>query len=167
MKGIKFLIIAIVIPLFAFTSLHKYYISVTHVNYVEEKESIQLISRIFIDDFESALKSNYDETIVLAEENEAGIINTYMDRYLQENIKLKVNNKDVIFNFIGKEYEGDIVKCYLEVQNVKNIKTFYISNSVLFDLQKDQQNIIKTKIYSKNKSVILTSNNLNALLKFD
>jgi hypothetical protein len=167
MKVFKFLIIIFIIPLFAFTSMHKYYISVTQINYVKEKESVQITSRLFIDDFENALKTNYDENIILAEKDEAKIIDTYMQRYLQDKIKLRINNKAVTFNFIGKEYEGDIVRCYLEVEHVKSIESFLITNSVLFDLQKDQQNIVKTNINSKNKSVILTYNNPNALLKFN
>ncbi|MFV9551967.1 DUF6702 family protein [Algibacter sp. PT7-4] len=167
MKHLKYLVIVLLIPLFAFTSLHKYYISVTQINYVKEKESIQIISRIFIDDFENALKLNYDNTIVLAEKDEALIIDTYINKYLQDKIKLTVNNKAVNFTFIGKEYEGDIVRCYLEVEQVKSIETFSITNSILFDLQKDQQNIVKTKINSKNKSVILSTKNPNALLKFN
>ena len=167
MKVFKFLIIIFIIPLFAFTSMHKYYISVTQINYVKEKESVQITSRLFIDDFENALKTNYDENIILAEKDEAKIIDTYMQSYLQDKIKLRINNKAVTFNFIGKEYEGDIVRCYLEVEHVKSIESFLITNSVLFDLQKDQQNIVKTNINSKNKSVILTYNNPNALLKFN
>ena len=167
MKVFKFLIIIFIIPLFAFTSMHKYYISVTQINYVKEKESVQITSRLFIDDFENALKTNYDENILLAEKDEAKIIDTYMQSYLQDKIKLRINNKAVTFNFIGKEYEGDIVRCYLEVEHVKSIESFLITNSVLFDLQKDQQNIVKTNINSKNKSVILTYNNPNALLKFN
>jgi len=147
--------------------MHKYYISVTQINYVKEKESVQITSRLFIDDFENALKTNYDENIILAEKDEAKIIDTYMQSYLQDKIKLRINNKAVTFNFIGKEYEGDIVRCYLEVEHVKSIESFLITNSVLFDLQKDQQNIVKTNINSKNKSVILTYNNPNALLKFN
>ncbi len=167
MKVFKFLIIIFIIPLFAFTSMHKYYISVTQINYVKEKESVQITSRLFIDDFENALKTNYDENILLAEKDEAKIIDTYMQRYLQDKIKLRINNKAVTFNFIGKEYEGDIVRCYLEVEHVKSIESFSITNSVLFDLQKDQQNIVKTNINSNNKSVILTYDNPNALLKFN
>lgn len=167
MKGFKFLIIVFLIPFFAFTSIHKYYISVTQINYVKEKESIQIISRIFIDDFENALKYIYDEGIVLAEKDEAEIIDAYIDQYLQDKIKLSVNNKDVTLNFIGKEYEGDIIKCYLEVEHVKYIDDFSITNKVLFELQEDQKNIVKMKINSKNKSVILTSDNPNALLNFN
>lgn len=167
MKVFKILIIIFIIPLFAFSSMHKYYISVTQINYIKEKESLQITSRLFIDDFENALKSNYDDNIVLAEKDEPIIIDTYIQRYLQDRIKLRINNKPVTFIYIGKEYEGDIVRCYLEVEHVKSIESFSITNSVLFDLQNDQQNIVKTNINSKNKSVILTYDNPNALLKFN
>jgi hypothetical protein len=167
MKLSKFLLVALVLPFFAFTAVHKYYISVTQVEYVQDKESVQIISRIFIDDLEKALQTNFDELLVLSNKDEASINSSYIYRYLQEHIKLKINDKAVTFNFIGKEYEGDIVRCYLEVENVKSITSFSISNSVLFDLFNDQQNIIKMKINSKNKSVILNSENLNALLKFN
>ncbi|WP_245750589.1 DUF6702 family protein [Algibacter pectinivorans] len=154
-------------PLFAFTAMHKYYISVTQVNYVEEKESLQIVSRIFIDDFESVLRSNYDEKIVLAGKNESKEIDSLMNIYLQSKLKLKINNTPVLFSFIGKAYDGDIVRCYLEVEHVKYIDVFSITNSILLDYQEDQQNIVKTKINSRNKSFILTSNNTNALLKFN
>lgn len=167
MKFFKVLAITFIIPLMAFTSMHKYYISVTQINYIKESESVQMITRLFIDDFEMALKSKYDNSIVLDEKDEPEIIDAYMDSYLQEKIKLSINNKAVTFNFIGKEYEGDIVRCYLEAENVKHIESFSITNSVFFDLQNDQQNIVKTKINSKNKSFILTQDNPNALLKFN
>jgi hypothetical protein len=134
---------------------------------VQEQESVQIISRIFIDDLEKALQTNYDEFLVLSYKDEAPIISTYIERYLQDHIKLKINNEAVTFNFIGKEYEGDIARCYLEVENVKYIETLEITNSILFDLFNAQQNIVKTKINSKNKSVILNSKNPNALLKFN
>ena len=69
--------------------------------------------------------------------------------------------------FIGKEYDGDIMRCYLEVEGVKNIQSFEISNKILFDLFEEQQNIIKTKINSKEKSVIQISQSHNTVLNFN
>ncbi|WP_298346193.1 DUF6702 family protein [uncultured Algibacter sp.] len=168
MKSLRvFLLIILVLPLFAFTTMHKYYISVTQINYIQEKQSVQITSRLFIDDFENILKQNYDENIVLVDEENPEIIDSYIDRYLKKNMELVINDKVVTFNFIGKQYEGDIVKCYLEVEDIQSIASFEITNRILFDLQKDQQNIVKTKINSKSKSVILTYENPNALLKFN
>ena len=71
------------------------------------------------------------------------------------------------FIFIGKEYDIDIIQCYIEIQNVKQVNSIEITNEVLFDLFEDQQNMIKTKINSKQKSFLLNQNNKIAVLNFN
>lgn len=167
MKRFKFLLLILALPLFAFTAMHKYYISVTQIDYVAEKQSVQIKSRIFIDDFESVLRERYDESITLAENDESETINLYIERYLNEKIKIKINESDVNFVFIGKEYDGDIMRCYMEIEGVESITSIEIKNKVLFDLYTEQQNLIKLKINSKQKSYILSPQNDKALLNFN
>lgn len=167
MKSLKILILVFVLPFFAFTTMHKYYISVTQINYIEDKQSVQITSRIFIEDFENILRERYDESITLAGKNEPIINDSYIKKYLEQKLVIKINNENANINFIGKEYEGDIVRCYLEIENVKNVRFFEVSNKILFDLFEDQQNIIKTKINSKQKSVIHTSQDHNTVLNFN
>lgn len=163
----KRLLILVIVPLLSFVAIHKYYISVTQIDYLQNKQSVQITTRIFIDDLEKLLRERYDETITLASVNEPNTTDLYIERYLNEKIKIKINNKEASLSFIGKEYDVDIVKCYLEIEGVKKIESFEISNEVLFDLFSDQQNIIKTKINSQQKSVILFRQNPSALLKFN
>ncbi|HEX9600451.1 MAG TPA: DUF6702 family protein, partial [Mariniflexile sp.] len=159
--------ILLIFPLFAFVAIHKYYISVTQIDYLQNKQSVQITTRIFIDDLEKLLRERYDETITLTGKNEPSTADLYIERYLTEKIKIKINNKEANLSFIGKEYDVDLVKCYLEIEGVKKIESLEISNEVLFDLFSDQQNIIKTKINSQQKSVILIPQNRSALLKFN
>lgn len=167
MKLFKITFLVLALSCFAFSAVHKYYVSVTQVEYVEEKESIQIISRIFIDDFESVLRERYDESITLATGKEEKMEDYYIERYLKDKINIQINGQSVPINFIGKEYDVDIVKCYLEIEGVKHVKTFDITNRVLFDMFEDQQNIVKTKINSKQKSTILITQRDNLVLKFD
>ncbi|WP_142785414.1 DUF6702 family protein [Changchengzhania lutea] len=167
MKFLKFLFILIILPLFAFNTAHKYYISVSQINHIPEKKSIQITSRIFIDDFENLLRERYDDAIVLDDKNELTSTNDYIERYLKEKIVVKINGETVHLKYIGKEYDVDIVRCYLEVENVETIKSFEVSNELLFDLFEEQQNIVKTKINGKQKSFLLTQQNHKALLKFN
>lgn len=167
MKQFKLLLLILAIPMLAFTAIHKYYISVTQIEYIEDKQSLQLTSRIFIDDFENLLRERYDESITLAENNEAEMTNTFIERYLKEKIKIKINELNVGFVFIGKEYDGDIVRCYLEIENVDAINSIEIKNQVLFDLHSGQQNLIKLKVNSIQKNYILSLQNDIALLNFN
>lgn len=155
------------LSILSFAKAHEYYVSVTRIEYVEDQKSLQIISQIFIDDFEKLLRERYDESIVLAVENESEMVNTYMKRYLSQKLKLEVNTQDVTFNFIGKEYKDDIVYCYLEVEQLEDIKTMVITNDILYDIYEEQQNIVRTKIHGKNKSFILIAANNKGVLNFD
>jgi hypothetical protein len=75
--------------------------------------------------------------------------------------------------FTGLHTEGDIfkkAKLFLLGKNIsftpfyKKIKTFEVQNTILFDLNSDQQNIIQTTIYKKKRSFLLTTDNVKGML---
>ena len=167
MKRIKIILVIVILPLMAFSGFHKYYISVTEVDYIKDKQSVQITSRIFIDDFEKVLRERYNENVVLAGKEETKEVNKYIETYLRSKIRVRINDHDMNLIFIGKEYDIDIIQCYIEIQNVKQINSIEISNEVLFDSFEDQQNMIKTKINSKQKSFLLNQNNKIAVLNFN
>ncbi|WP_233244039.1 DUF6702 family protein [Tamlana fucoidanivorans] len=135
---------------------------------MKEKQSLQIISRIFIDDFESLLRERFDDKIILLDNNdESERIDGYIGRYLKDKLSIKINGTPYIVKFLGKAYDTDVIKCYMEIEGITEIKSFEISNKVLFDLFEDQQNIIKTNINNKQKSFILLSQNDSVVLKFD
>ena len=167
MKSLRLLVILLILPLLSFVGdQHEYYVSVTKVEYAKESQSLQIISQIFIDDFETLLRKRYDEEITLDEPNESELVETYMKRYLADKLKLKVNGNAVNFKFIGKEYKDDITYCYLEVENVADIKTIEVTNQVLFDAFSGQQNIVRLKLLGRNKSFLLLPDNDSCMLNF-
>ena len=166
MNTFKILVLAIAFPLLSFTMMHKYYVSVTEVQYVESQKSVQIISRIFIDDFEKLLRERYDKDITLAIENEKPTVDYYIDKYIKDKFKIKINEQEVEIKFLGKEYEEDIMVNYLEIENVDEISKIHVVNRILFDVFPDQQNIVRFKVNSKNKSFLLTKENDKGMLKF-
>ena len=146
---------------------HEYYVSVTNVEYAEKQQSIQIISQIFIDDFEALIKKRYNDEVVLAIDNELETVDFYMERYLKKKLQLSINGKEVQFKFLGKQYQDDIAFCYLEIEEIPLINTITIVNDILFDLYDDQENIVRTKINNKNRSFILTNAKNKAVLNFN
>lgn len=146
---------------------HKFYVSVTQVNYSENDKSLQITTRIFIDDFEDALKKKYGTTLRLATSDELANSNSFIKEYLVQNLTIRVNGKAVTPVFIGKEYENDVVKCYLEVENVqfKKLKNIEVTNRILFESFDDQNNIVHFKINKLRKSFSLYRENDKGLLK--
>ena len=146
---------------------HKFYVSVTQVDYIAERGELQITSRIFIDDLERLLQERFDETITLAGEDEPEIANDYINKYLSQKLVLTINGEVTEFKYLGKEYEDDIALCYMEITGIMAIDSIEITNSVLFELFEDQQNIIRTNINSKKKSFILIQGNDKGLLNFN
>lgn len=165
MKFIKASIFAFIVPLLLSVA-HKYYVSVTQITYVQEQESVQIISRIDVADLEYTLQERYDSTIKLTTINEDPKIDELITRYLDQKIKIKINTKETPFTFIGKKYDNDLVVCYLEIENIKEINTIELSNLVLFDLFPEQKNVIKTKINSEVSNLIFTTDDRNQYLNF-
>lgn len=166
MKKIKQLLFIIAFALFSFTSVHKYYVSITQIEYVKEKQSLQIISRIFVDDFEKLIRNRYDSNITLNNNEDEVIIDQYVKKYLLEKIDISINGQPKAISFIGKKYDDDIMYCYLEIENIASIKSFEIKNKVLFDLFDDQKNIVRTNINDKNKTFVLIAEKDKALLNF-
>jgi hypothetical protein len=168
MKSLHLVLALLVLPLFISSKeKHEYYVSVTEIQYSKKEQSLQIISQIFIDDFETLLRERYDETITLAPDNDTKTIESYMQRYLEARLIIKVNGAAVNFKFIGKEYKEDITYCYLEIENISNIKSIEVTNRVLFDILPEQQNIVRLKLLNKNKSFLLLPDNDNCMLNFN
>ena len=148
------------------TSVHKYHVSITKMEYVKEKEALQIISRIYIEDLEHEFVDLYENSIVLDEEIESEEAEFYIERYLLEKIKIKVNDEEVELKYLGKEYENDQLICYMEVENVNEFNSIEVFNKVLFNESEKQENIVRITNGYTTKSVILTRENKNAYVTF-
>jgi hypothetical protein len=166
MKIIKIVFLFLVLPLLSFTTIHKYYVSVTEIEYVKEKKSVQIISRIFIEDLEDVIQLRYNEELIIEKENEVPEIDFFIEKYLKAKLIININGEEKLVNYLGKEFDNDIVICYLEIEGVDKIQSLEIQNQVLFDLYAEQQNIVRTKVNSENKSFILIKENDKGLLNF-
>ena len=159
--------IAIIFLLFtlAFT-FHKYYLSLTQIEYNKDQKSLEIIINVFLDDIELAINKEYDVDLRLTTKQELEDVDSYFQKYLRENLRFLVNNELVNYNFIGKEYEGDLVYFYLEVNLRNSPVSLKVFNTILITYFEQQQNVIKFKNGSKRQSKILSKNTNKALLNF-
>lgn len=154
-------------PVLMAATLHKYYISVTEIEFVKEKETVQIITRLFVDDLETVLRKRYDANLYLSKNEESKEVNMYLLKYLKSKFQIKINGDSTNYDFIGKEYDNDIVYFYMEIKNVKTINSFEVVNKLLFEGFEDQKNIVKTNINTQHKSFILVPKNDKGLLNFE
>ena len=155
----KLQIIGVIITSFILISstvYHKYYVTVTKIEYSKKDKAIQIISQVFIDDMEELLQERYDENIILDETNEAPNTDSYIQNYYTSKFIVKLNDKELSFNFLGKEYRDDQIYSYLEIANVdENINSLSVTNKLLFDLFPEQQHIVRASVLDKKKNFML------------
>lgn len=166
MKIFKKVFLVLVLPLLAFTTVHKYYISVTNIAYSEKDEAIQITSRVFVDDMNAVLEERYGIKTEFGSEKESDIANEYLEKYFKTKFTIGINDSIMDYKFLGKKYEDDLMVCYIEVSSIKlsKLKTIEIQNEVLMDMYSDQQNIVHIKLKGKKKSMILIKENDKGML---
>lgn len=154
--------------LFSFTTLHKYYLSVTNMQYSEKTDSFQITSRIFIDDLEEALEERYGINAELATSDEAKVSNAYIEKYFRAKFAIELNGEIAKYTFLGKKYEEDVVICYLELKNINftDLQSISIQNEILTDLFEEQQNVVHLKWKGQKKSFVLIKENNKGMLNF-
>lgn len=167
MNYLKIIILVLLFPLLTGSTTHKYYVSITKIEHVTESESLQIITQIFIDDIEEVLRERYGASIFLGTKKETGADAAFLKEYILQKLKLEVNGAAVELNYLGKEYDTDMVKSFIEVTGIPKLTTISVENKVLMDLYPEQQNIIHLKTHTSRKSLILDIQNPKGMLNFD
>ena len=166
MKFFRIGLLLVLLPLFAFVGAHKFYISVTNVDYSQKDEAVQIITRVFVDDMNAVLKERYGIRAKLGTDKETTTDVAYLKKYLKTKFVVEINGKKVDYTFIGKKYDTDMLICYLEVPNValETLKQIAIENEVLTDIYDDQQNVVHFKINGTKKSFVLVKSDIKGML---
>jgi hypothetical protein len=164
----RFFIIFLMIISLAISSfeMHKFYVSVTQINFAQDKKTIQITSRIFIDDLNNALEKKYKKKFYIGSTKETEEEIQLLKNYFSENFSIKVNSKTKPTVFLDKEIEDDVIILYHVIRDVSKINSLEIKNTLLFDFLPEQQHIIHTQISGKKLSALLTFENRTELLNY-
>lgn len=166
MNKIKLSLLVILFSFLSAFTLHKFYVGVFQIDYFKEKKAVQITARLFIDDLEKALYKKHNKHIYITTKDEIAEANTLIANYLSEKLKIKINNKSQTIQFLTKEQEDNIVICYLKIPFKDNIKDLEITNTVLSDIFKEQQNLVHLNLNSNKKTLLFTNTETNQKLKY-
>ncbi len=160
----KIYILLFIIPLMSF-GLHKYYISLTKIEYVKEKEEVQITMRFFIDDVEKVLNKRFKKEFELATQNEFEKTDNYLSLYIRQKFSIKINDRDINYTYLGKEYDNDVMYIYLDISDIKEIKSIEVTSRMLYEEFPEQQNYVKLNIDGTRKTFILLKDSDRDMLK--
>lgn len=162
---LKPLCLLICIPLLAFTT-HKFYVSTTDIEYVAEEQTLQVITRVFIDDMEQLLKTRYSKQLYLGKNFEHQDVDTYLSKYFTKKLSISVNNKTILLDYLGHTYDDDLIKCFFKAKGVPQLQTIEVRNMTLLDVFEDQQNVVHVDNGTTIKSLLLEKDREIDLLNF-
>jgi hypothetical protein len=166
MNKFKIVLLMTLFALLSAFTFHKFYVGVFQIDYFKEKKAVQITARLFIDDLEKALYKKHNKHFYLTTKDEISDANSYIASYLSEKLKIKINNKVQTLQFLSKEQENNIVICYLKINFKDNIKELEISNTILSDIFKEQQNLLHLNINGNKKTILFTNTETNQKLKY-
>ena len=164
MSKFRYLIFVLVLPLMAY-SVHKYYLSLTTVEYKEDQKTLQITMRIFIDDLQETINKTYQKEFEFSETIKDKTIDSLLSEYIIANFKVEIDNTNKNFTYLGKQFENDVIYLYLEILQLENFRAIAIKNTMLISLYPDQKNIIKLKVDDRKKTFVLTKKKDKDLLK--
>jgi len=151
----------------AAADLHPIHISVTEVNYNDKSKSLQITSRAFTDEMELGVRAQRKETELDILEPTKGITTKQLiSNYLNVHFKVKIDGKPAKINFLGFEKEDISLVSYLEIENVKKLKTIEVFNDIITEIHDDQSNIVHVVYKEPVKSVRLTRENTSEIFTF-
>ena len=141
--------------------IHAFHISKSDMVFNAKDKTVQITMHIFIDDLEVALDKLGQKSLFIGTDKEKKEANTHICQYLFDHFSIKVNNKDVLYEVLGKEPTSDrqALYIYMEIKNVKELRNIFVENKVLTEVFSDQKNIVQINIPSKKQGYLLLDKN--------
>ena len=147
---------------------HEFYVSTTSVDFVLDKNEIQITSQFFLDDVENLIKFQNPNTTLIFEKTSNEDNNLIVRDFIQKNFKILINRKIQEVKYLGYELKDDLLVVFYETKfydsQIFNIEVF---NSFLINFIESQKNIVHVKFKNLKKSFLLTSLNKNFQYSFE
>ena len=154
--------------LFALWAFHPIHISVTEIEHNATNRSLEIISRIYIDDLELSVRSRTGkETLELLNPGSGVTTDQLVKEYLGEHLRIDIDGKPARINYLAHEIDDAAMICYLEIEGVKKLKRVEVMNSVIQETHADQSNLVHVTYLGTIKSLRLTKGKTSGSLEFD
>jgi len=135
---------------------HVFYVSGTKVKWNPQQDRLDLTVRNFTNDLEQAIKAQGGPELRLWTTGQHAESDRFVGGYLTSRIKFRIDGAERPLKYVGKADALDATACFLQIGNVKTVKTVEVENRLLIDLFDDQTNVVQFEIGNEKKFVNLT-----------
>ena len=145
---------------------HPFYVSVTEINHNAKTKSIEISTKIFFDDLEADLENDYKLKLDIIKPTDKAQMDKCLADYIRKNLLIKIDGKVYTANYLGYEIQGEAAWCYLEILKVAKVSTIEINNSILYNLRKEQINMLNVTVGGKRQSTKLSFPERKVVMRF-
>jgi hypothetical protein len=131
---------------------HPFYISVTEIQHNAADKALEISVRMFVEDLEEILKKQYKTPLDLGQARDKARLEQLIPDYLGRHLLLSVDGKAASLRFLGFEKEKESAYAYFEVPNVTSLKRADLQNSILYDFNEGQINIVHLTVGGRRQS---------------
>ena len=158
----KKIVIPIIFVLVTSFGLHKYYVSVTEMNYDSNSGKIEIIMRVFPNDIENVLHDTYEIDADLTKRE----TKNFLYRYINKSFHIWSGEEEIAYNILGTSEEYDFLIILIEAKTASDLHDLIVKNTVLQDLFDEQKNLLHFKSGDKKQSFILEKGNPETEITF-
>lgn len=135
---------------------HPLHISVTEIEYNDKVKALQIVSRIFVDDLETAIRAEKESpNLDILNPKEGQDTEALLVEYLEKHLIISLDGRKQKMNFLGYEEESFAFVCYIEIEKVTGFKLLEVENTIITDAYKDQSNLVHVTYNGPVKSARL------------
>lgn len=145
---------------------HKFYVSLTQVEYKSKSRTVEVATKVFTDDLEKVILATTGDSLRLASKKEHPKADSIIFSYLSKHILIEVNEKEVELEMIGRELDNDVTWVYLEGKKLPKLKSIRIENTTLMDQIGEQKNMITLMVEKEKQSFLFNTSKTYELIEY-
>ncbi len=120
--------------------IHDFFVSILTIRHKAETRTLDLTWRITAHDVEHAFEST--APLKLGSDKEHPKADSLLNDYFKHHLVLFLEDKQLSWQWVGKELDGETLYCYLQVTDVSTLNDLIVQNTLLQDVFAEQQNLV-------------------------
>lgn len=131
---------------------HRFHTTLTRIDYNAEQKIVEISVQIFTHDLMALLEKRSGKRVELEKSPDADAL---IFKYLNENFVI-YDQKDEVktLKWIGKEFDTDAVRVYLETDSTESLEGFKLKNTLFFENFPEQSNLVVCR-YAEKKADLM------------
>lgn len=154
LKKVPYVLLLLVLPLLGARS-HDFYVSITQLKWKENRW--QGTVKLFKDDVQTCFRERYGEQVVFDSPQHRERVDSLLNLWLLEEVRLTAGNRLIPFRYAGMEAEPELLWVYFETDQTETTQSLTVRNSLLMTEFPEQLNLVHLEAGSARASLYLRS----------